>query len=37
MTIDLENLKNNMIKLIDYFDGINEQARIALDKKQSNI
>ena len=37
MSIDLENLKNNMIKLIDYFDGINEQARIALDEKQSNI
>ncbi|MCK9617495.1 MAG: hypothetical protein M0R21_06620 [Lentimicrobiaceae bacterium] len=37
ITIGLKNLKNNMIKLINYFDGINEQARIALDEKQSNI
>lgn len=37
MTIDLFNFKKNMVKLIDYFDGINEQARVELDEKQSNF
>lgn len=35
MTIDLQNLKNIMENLAIYFEGINEQARVELDDKQS--
>jgi hypothetical protein len=35
MTIDLQNLQDSMRKLTAYFEGINEQARIELDQKQS--
>jgi hypothetical protein len=36
MTINLQNLKNMMQNLSDYFEGINEQARVSLDEIQSN-
>jgi hypothetical protein len=36
MTINLQNLKNMMQNLSDYFEGINEQTRVSLDEIQSN-
>lgn len=36
MTIDLQNLQNTIIKMINYFEGINAQVAVFLDEKQTN-
>lgn len=36
MTIGLDNLKNIMLKLTIYFEGINEQAKVSFDEIRTN-